>query len=152
MGAITCPDGSTLPDEQADQCPDANGVSPGATTELDSVDFNFNEGEYQCGTGEDAVQTGVNLGCKGAEIEASGGQMNPVIDMLFALFRFLSAGVGLVIIGSIIVAGIQYTTSRGAPQATEAAIKRVTNSVIALLFYLLIFAIANYLVPGGMFV
>lgn len=116
------------------------------------VDFKVEEGQYQCGTGENTVKTGLNLGCKGAAIEASGGEINPVLDMAFAFFRFLSAGVGLLVIGSIIYAGIQYSASRGNPQATEAAIKRVTSSLGALVLYIFLFALANYLVPGGMFI
>ncbi len=109
------------------------------------------EGKYQCGSGVQGgkvVTTSFNFGCRGKSYTKP---LNPIIDMAFALFRFLSTGVGLVIIGSIIVAGIQYSTSRGNPQATEAAIKRVTNSVIALLIFIFMFAILNFIVPGGMF-
>ena len=118
----------------------------------ENVDFTFSEGEYQCGTNDNAVKTSLSFGCKGATIEATGGEINPIVDMAFAVFRVLSAGVGLVVIGSIIFAGIQYSASRDNPQATEASMKRVTNSVIALLFYALLFSIANFLVPGGMFI
>ena len=116
------------------------------------VEFAIEEGKYQCGTGENKVTTGLNLGCKGQAIEASGEDINPILDMAFAFFRFLSAGVGLIVVGSIIYAGIQYTASRGNPQSTEAAIKRVISSVTALILYIFIFAIANFLVPGGLFI
>lgn len=105
---------------------------------------------HTCGNGEDNVVTvAFDFGCIGSSY---GKPLNPIIDIAFAIFRFLSAGVGLVVIGSIIVAGIQYSTSRGDPGATEASIKRITNSVIALLIYIFMFAIANFLVPGGMFI
>ncbi|MDO8265402.1 MAG: hypothetical protein Q7T41_00500, partial [Candidatus Saccharibacteria bacterium] len=68
------------------------------------------------------------------------------------LLRFVSTGVGIIVTGSIVWAGIQYATSRGNPQGTEAALKRVYNSVIALLIYIFSFAILNFLVPGGLFV
>ena len=89
-----------------------------------------------------------DFGCLGL---AYGKELNPILDVAFALFRFLSAGVGLVVIGSIIIAGIQYSASRGNPQATGAAIKRVTNALIGLLIYIFTFAILNFIVPGGLF-
>ena len=108
------------------------------------------DSENYCGKGTEQVRISFDIGCLGNAYE--GDELNPVLDMLFALLRFVSAGVGLIVIGSIIWAGIQYSTSRGNPQSTEASIKRVTNAVIALLLYIFSFAILNFLVPGGLFV
>jgi hypothetical protein len=110
---------------------------------------NVEQGEYQCGRGPDAVSTAINLGCRGEDYPGT-DPVNPIVDMAFAFMRLLSALVGLVIVGSIIWAGIQYSASRGNPQTTEAALKRITNTVIALLMYIFLFALANFLVPGGM--
>lgn len=96
-----------------------------------------------CGTGKTKVTTSINFGCR--------GQGNAIVDMLFAFTRILSVAVGLVIVGSIIVGGIQYAASAGKPEATSKAISRISNSVIALLFYLLIFAILNWIIPSGLF-
>ena len=96
-----------------------------------------------CGSGSQAVKTAIDIGCQGKD--------NPIWDMIFALIRFLSVGVGIVVVGSIIVAGIQYTISRGDPQATANALKRVTNAAIALAMYIFAFALLNFLVPGGLF-
>lgn len=117
------------------------------------ISLNGNAGvgsEIYCGKGDKQVQISFDIGCLGNAYQ--GDEYNPVLDMLFALLRFVSAGVGLVVIGSIIYAGIQYSASRGNPQTTEAAIKRVANSVIALLLYIFAFALLNFLVPGGLFV
>lgn len=176
--AITCPDGSTLPDSQADQCPPADDTNdtgdtgatnngaistaqrcaqaqPG-TPEADGCTFYApefaeqvnKEGKHQCGKGPKAIKVGFNFGCRGEEAP---GDMNPIVDIMLAIFRFLSTGVGIVVIGSVVVAGIQYTMSRGDPQTTAAAINRVTSAVGALILYLFIFAIANFIIPGGMF-
>jgi hypothetical protein len=100
-----------------------------------------------CGGGKDAygkanptVRMSFNLGCT--------GHGNPILDVTFAIIRFLSAGVGLVIVGSMIVAGIQYIGSRGDPNATAQAINRIRSNVIALLLYIFGFAILNYIIPG----
>ncbi|MET0779274.1 MAG: hypothetical protein ABWY71_00410 [Candidatus Saccharimonadales bacterium] len=113
---------------------------------------------YYCGSGTEKVQTSIDMGCIGSKcVERSapafcGSNHSGVIDMLFAIIRFLSAGVGLVVIASMVFAGIQYTTSRGDPQASAAAIKRIRNTVVALGIYIFAYAILNYLIPAGFFV
>ncbi len=91
----------------------------------------------QCGS----VTTSINFGCSG------GG--TPALALLFAVIRFLSAGVGLVVIASVVFAGIQYSLAGSDPQTVTKAKKRITNSIIALIVYIFAFAIINYLVPGG---
>lgn len=178
VSAIVCPDGSILPDEQADECPsspDSQGSNGTTPANNDSTGFGCSSGSTaeeceqispggsintsdgsdgkQCGKQADdgsgsEVILSINVGCRG---ESWPTPINPIVDMAFAFIRFLSAGVGLVIIASVIWAGIQYSVSRGNPQTTEAAINRITNTFFALMLYIFIFAIANFLVPGGMF-
>lgn len=93
-----------------------------------------------CGSGDSRVEPAIELGCT--------GKGNSILDMIFAFIRFLSIGVGLVVIGSLVVAGIQYTASRGDPQATANAMKRIYSTLGALLLYIFLFAIINWLVPG----
>lgn len=94
-----------------------------------------------CGGSNNSVGTTVDLGCS--------KEGNPLNDLLFAAIRFLVAGVGVVVIASIIVGGIQYTTAQGEPQKQVAARGRIINAVIALLLYLLTFALMQWLIPGG---
>jgi hypothetical protein len=98
--------------------------------------------EPGCGKGDSRITTKFNFGCNGAAD-------NPIIDLAFALVRFLAAGVGVAVVISIILAGIQYSTSEGSPEATMKAKRRVQASLIALVIYIFTFAIVNYLVPGG---
>lgn len=95
-----------------------------------------------CGEGDNEVKTAIDIGCKGLG--------NPILDAMFAIIRFLTLGAGLVMIGSMIVAGIQYSASKGDPQATAAALKRIANTFGALLLFIFIYAIANWLVPAGL--
>ena len=150
--AAVCPGGGQPPDGDVANCPKTNTTATPAdstTSDLTPLVVTTNtKTKGQCGSGSNVVKTSIDFGCKG---DTYPGELNPIIDMAFAFFRFLSAGVGLVVIGSIIVAGIQYTASRGNPQSTQAAIKRITNALIGLLIYIFMFGIANFLVPGGMF-
>jgi hypothetical protein len=93
-----------------------------------------------CGT-PPGVPTSIDFGCI--------SEGNPITDILFAIIRFLSAGVGIVVIGSIIVGGMQYIGSRGEPQSTSKAIERIRSSVIALIIFIFGYAILNYIIPGG---
>lgn len=97
-----------------------------------------------CGdSSKDPVATAIDIGCR--------GQGNPIMDMLFAIIRLLSNGVGIVVIGSIIVGGIQYTTSAGDPQATAKAVGRIRATLIALGLYIFAYPLLNYLIPMGFF-
>lgn len=108
--------------------------------------FGKADGGHQCGKGDNVVKTRINFGCLGDKAPT---KMSPIEDMLYAFIRFLSIGVGIVIIGSIIVAGIQYSTSEGNPEATQASKDRIRNAMIGLFVYIFAFAIVQYLVPGG---
>ena len=96
-----------------------------------------------CGEGGNAVETSIDLGCT--------GQGNPILDMLFAAIRFLSAGVGIVVVFSTILAGIQYTTSRDNPESTQKAKGRLISNVVALVVFVFAYSILNFLIPGGFF-
>ena len=70
--------------------------------------------------------------------------INPLI-----LFLSLTIGIGAVI--SFTIAGIQYSRSADDPAIVGAAKQRIFNTVIGLLAYAFLFALINYLVPGGVF-
>lgn len=116
----------------------------------------------QCGSNggssknnNDVVSTTINFGCQGNSCTNGttkgycGSPHNPILDLAFAIIRFLSAGVGVVIVASFIVAGIQYTMSSGEPSATQAAIKRIQSNLTALILFIFGYAILNYFIPGG---
>jgi hypothetical protein len=105
--------------------------------------------EKQCGKGDTEVKTSIDFGCKGES--CSGNNCNAIIDMTFAVIRFLSNGVGLFVVGSLVVAGIQYTISRADPSGVQAAQNRIQSSLIALLIFIFSYAILNYVIPSGFF-
>lgn len=116
-------------------------VPLGGITDPDIETGGYCGGMSSDGETNNRIRTAINIGCK--------GKGNPILDALFAVVRFLTLGVGLVLIASTIVAGIQYTTSRGDPQATAKALGRITSTVGALLFFIFIYAILNWVVPNG---
>jgi len=93
-----------------------------------------------CGQGESKTTTSIDIGCK--------GKGNSITDATFAVIRFLTNGVGVVLVASTVYGGIQYTASRGDPKGTADAINRIRANVIALLLFAFAYAILNYLIPG----
>lgn len=76
---------------------------------------------------------------------------NPIVKDLNQAITFLSAVVGIVVVGTIILGGIQYTMAGDNPQALSEAKQRITNGLIALLAFLFMYAFLQWLVPGGVF-
>lgn len=108
-------------------------------------------GTNQCGNLEDNdenYKTKFNFGCLGSEGPKG---LNPIEDLLYAFFRFLSVGVGIVVVIAIIIAGIQYSTSEGNAEATQNAKGRIRSAIIGLVLYMFAFSIFQFLVPGGLF-
>jgi len=61
----------------------------------------------------------------------------------------LSATVAVIIVISIVVAGIQYSAAGGDPSKVGAAKSRIGKSLAALFFFFFLYAFLNYIVPGG---
>lgn len=111
-----------------------------------------NKGKYQCGSGKSAVYTSIDFGCKGSACKSNNPSgCSALTDAIFAIIRFLSIGVGLVIVASMVWAGLQYVMSRDDPSAVGKAKERILSNIVALLVYIFSYAILNYLIPKGFF-
>jgi hypothetical protein len=95
-----------------------------------------NPGNHNCGT-----DTYFNWGCNGQGITG----------LLLTILNILSVGVALAVVAGIIIGAIQYTSSGGNPEQSKKAMSMIRNSVIALLMYFAMWALLNFLVPGGVF-
>lgn len=108
-------------------------------------------GQHQCGNmpnAADNVKTVFDFGCLGAKGPKN---LSPIKDFAYAIIRFLSIGVGIAIVLSIIYAGIQYSSSMGNPEATGKAKNRIQQTMIGFFIYIFAFSILQYLIPGGIF-
>jgi hypothetical protein len=65
------------------------------------------------------------------------------------LVNILGGLVGVFIVISIVIAGIQYSAAAGDAGKVAAAKGRIQKAVIALLAYAFLLAFVNYLLPGG---
>ncbi len=106
---------------------------------------------YQCGNlpdDNDNVRTKINFGCLGSKAPAG---MGPIQDLVFALIRFFSVGVGIAVTLSLIIAGIQYTTAEGNPESSQKAKLRAQQALIGLAIYIFSWSLLQFLIPGGLF-
>ncbi|MBP7857930.1 hypothetical protein KA016_02610 [Candidatus Saccharibacteria bacterium] len=64
--------------------------------------------------------------------------------------RLLSFVVGITVVIAIILGGIRYSGSAGDPQKAEAGKKMITKAIYALVGYIFLFSVLQFLSPGGL--
>lgn len=89
--------------------------------------------------------------CAGGTTSEDCLQKNPIVNDLNIIVGFLSGLVGVIVVGVIILGGIQYIAAGDKADAVSAAKKRIVNGVIALAAFLFVFAFLQWLIPGGLF-
>jgi len=90
--------------------------------------------------------------CKGGAVPAlADTSSNGVWGLLLLVINILTAGVGLAAVGGIIYGSILYTSAGGSQEQVKKAMGIITNVVIGIIAYALMFAFLNFLIPGGLF-
>lgn len=72
-----------------------------------------------------------------------------IIWYLREILKFCSRALGVVVLLMLVYGGFQYVTSFADPARVKAAKDHIQNALIALLLFLMAFAILNFLIPGG---
>lgn len=68
--------------------------------------------------------------------------INPLINVLTTI-------VGIVVVIGIILGAIQFSTSAGDPQKAANGKNHIRNALLGLLAYILLYALLQFLIPGG---
>jgi len=106
----------------------------------------------QCGTGEGGVQTSFDFGCPGnTDANSNNLNQNPIYVVLLYIINAMAAGVGVAVAGGIIWQSIQWASANGQPEKVKNARNGIVNAVIALVLFLSMYAILNFIIPGGIF-
>lgn len=84
------------------------------------------------------------VSCTGNRCDLIAKYVNPTIKVLAAVFGTIAAI-------SLILGGINFTTSEGDPQKAARAKSRITNTIIATVAFLFLYAFLQFLIPGGLF-
>lgn len=76
---------------------------------------------------------------------------NPIFYYLRWFLIFLGGGVGLSVVGGITFGSYMYITARGNAAQAQKGQNTILNSVIGLLLFIFMYAILQFLIPGGIF-
>jgi hypothetical protein len=74
---------------------------------------------------------------------------NPIFFYLRNILVFMAGGVGLAVVGGIIYGAYMYITARGNASQTQQGQNIIINAVIGLLMFIFMYAILQFLIPGG---
>lgn len=86
----------------------------------------------------------------GGNCAASLTNCDLIVKFVKPFIEFMTALVGVAVVFSIIVGGIQYSSSADDPAKVGAAKNRIRNAIIALLVYFFLYALLSFLLPGGL--
>ena len=81
---------------------------------------------------------------KGTDVTKTG-----VYLLLVWVLNIMTAGVGIAAVGALVYAGILYASAGGGSDQIVKAKKIITDTVIGIVAYALMFLVINWLVPGG---
>jgi hypothetical protein len=76
---------------------------------------------------------------------------NGVWALLIIVINIMSAGVGVLAVGGIVYGSILYTTAEDKADQVKKATDIITNVVIGLVAFALMWAGLNFIIPGGIF-
>ena len=102
------------------------------------------------GSSGDTAQGCSNVKTSLVDCEDGSGTGGPIVRMLVQLINFLAVGVGIAVAGGITWGGFVYSQANGNSSKTQEGVSIITNSVIGLLLFIFMYAIINWLVPGGL--
>ena len=105
--------------------------------------------------------------CDGSSAQCCGGVNTAIISctetgggsttdsglwgILIIAINILTAGVGIAAIGGIVYGAILYTSAGGSQEQVKKAMGIITNVVIGIVAYAVMFSALNFLIPGGLF-
>lgn len=76
---------------------------------------------------------------------------NGIWALLLIVLNVMTAGVGVVAVGGIVYGAVLYTTAEDKADQVKKATDIITNVVIGLVAFALMWAGLNFLIPGGVF-
>jgi hypothetical protein len=100
-------------------------------------------------TGGSGSSTGCPTSTNIIPCSTTGG--NSIWGILTLIVNFLAAGVGLAVVAGIIYGAILYSSAGGSAEQAKKGITYIRNAVIAALLFVFMYAIINFIVPGGLF-
>lgn len=101
-------------------------------------------------TGSGGSTTGGTCGkAKTNILSCTGDGATAIGDVLKTILTIMSIGVGILAVAGIVYGAILYSSAQDNAAQTKKAIEVIINTVIGLLLYVFMYAILNWLIPGG---
>ncbi|HMH70196.1 MAG TPA: hypothetical protein VK502_02260 [Candidatus Saccharimonadales bacterium] len=72
-------------------------------------------------------------------------------QVLLIILNIMTAGIGILAVGGIVYGSIMYASAGDKADQTKKAIEVITNVVIGIVAYGLMYVVINFLIPGGLF-
>lgn len=76
---------------------------------------------------------------------------SPIFGLLKIVLQIMTAGVGVAAVGGIAYGALLYSSAENKPEQTKKAIGIITNVVIGIAAYAMMYVLLNFLIPGGIF-
>ena len=83
--------------------------------------------------------------------EGDGVVANPIWGMLILVINIMTAGVAVAAIGGFIYASILYATAEDRAAQVTKAKETIFNVILGLVLYALMYALLQFIIPGGIF-
>jgi hypothetical protein len=78
-------------------------------------------------------------------------QNSGVWGLLLLALNIMTAGVGILAVGGIVYGSVMYASAGDKAEQTKKAIGIITNVVIGVVSYAMMYLLLNFLIPGGIF-
>lgn len=96
------------------------------------------------------VKTSI-INCDNVDTNVDGIEGTGVWSLLLTAINILTAGVGVLAVAGIVYGAVLYTSAGGNQEQVKKAMGIITNVVIGVLAFALMFSLLNFLIPGGLF-
>lgn len=89
--------------------------------------------------------------CENVNVDEDGVENTGLWSILLLVINIMTVGVGVLALAGIVYGGILYTSAGGSSEQIKKAKTVFTNVVIGIIAFGGMYALLNFLVPGGVF-
>jgi len=114
------------------------GTKPKSSEDIDQYNAMYNHAYGACDLSGTLPSSG--------DVQGSG-----IWGILELTLNILTAGIGIAAVGGIIYGAVLYTSAGGSTEQVKKATTVFTNVAIGVIAYALMYALLNFLIPGGLF-
>ena len=104
--------------------------------------------DLECGKAKTSI-IGGDI-CAGVK-DGKNAEDSAIWKILLLVLNIMTAGVGILGVGGIVYGSIMYASAGDKADQTKKAIGIITNVVIGIIAYALMYLFLNFLIPGGIF-